>query len=57
MLLLSPLSLKQAPAGSWRAMLADTLLHVVRGVPGGCELLLQVSEGVPGGCNEGGGGL
>ena len=38
-------------------MLADTLLHVVRGVPGGCELLLQVSEGVPGGCNEGGGGL
>ena len=26
-------------------MLADTLLHLVRGVPGGCELLLQVRVG------------
>ncbi|GAX77605.1 hypothetical protein CEUSTIGMA_g5049.t1 [Chlamydomonas eustigma] len=43
LLALSPLSLKQSPAGSWRSMLADTMLHVVRVVNGGCELLLQAS--------------
>lgn len=52
LMLLSPLSLKSAAASvssspskvpSWRGCLAESLLHAVRQVQGGCEMLLEAA--------------
>ena len=51
LMLLSPLSLKSAAAASssqskvpsWRGCLAESLLHAVRQVDGGCEMLLEAA--------------